>query len=152
MSGASIIWKAILQSISLIKRDPAWKVGNGVQVRIGLDAWSGCGNGHILPHPLCNFLQDSCITHLSHITDDIQDRWQNQTWKDHRTLNILTFWVDDWQRFIGSLEEANVCINDNQDVLMWALDPQGRYSPKSGYAYTMAARHTGDFSWWWSHI
>ena len=121
-------------------------------MRIALDAWSGCGNGHILPCPLCNFLNVSGITHLSHIAVASRDSWENQNWKDHRTLNIPDIWVEDWQSFIGSLEEENVCISDNQDVLIWALDPHGRYSPKSGYAYASAARLTGDSSWWWSHI
>lgn len=67
-------------------------------------------------------------------------------------LNIPARWEKDWQRFIGSLEEENVWINDNQDALIWALDPHGRYSPKVGYASSMVARQIGDISWWWRHL
>lgn len=49
ITGASIIWKAITQSIIFIKEGRAWQIGNGEKVRLGIDAWSGCGNAHILP-------------------------------------------------------------------------------------------------------
>lgn len=65
---------------------------------------------------------------------------------DHRMLNILDAWVADWQIFIDSLEEANVWIIDKHDVLICATNPQGSYSPKVGYAYSMAAKHSGEFS------
>lgn len=44
----SIIWKVVLQSFDLIGQGLAWKVGNGRNVTIGLDPWSGCGQGHLL--------------------------------------------------------------------------------------------------------
>jgi len=49
---ASNIWKAISQPLSLIKDGLAWKIGNGEQVRLGIDAWIECDNAHILPRAL----------------------------------------------------------------------------------------------------
>ena len=38
----SICWKAVLWSFDLIGNSLIWKVGNGVNVRIGMDPWVGC--------------------------------------------------------------------------------------------------------------
>lgn len=49
---------------------------------------------------------------------------------DHRMLNIPDVWVEYWQRFIDSLEDANVRISDNHDDLIWAMDPMADIPPK----------------------
>eukprot|EP00253_Pinus_taeda_P016424 PITA_16424 len=150
----SLAWipKGILKRTQQLCCRFLWRGQNSVQVMIRLDAWSGCGNAHILPRPLCNFLQASGISHLAHIAIANQDSWQNQTWMDHKMLNIPDVWVEDRHRFISSLEEANVRISDNHDDLIWVMDPHGIYSPKASYASLMVARHTRDFSWWWGHL
>ena len=41
-SGISICWKSVLWFFNLIGEFLVWKVGNGANVRIGLDPWAGC--------------------------------------------------------------------------------------------------------------
>ena len=38
----SICWKAVLWAFDTIGTNLVWKVGNGVDLRIGLDPWVGC--------------------------------------------------------------------------------------------------------------
>lgn len=46
--GVSVIWKVVLQPFDLIVQGLAWKVGNGRNVRIGLDPWPCSVQGHLL--------------------------------------------------------------------------------------------------------
>ena len=36
-SGVSVNWKVILKSMEVIRQGLAWKVGNGIQLHVGLD-------------------------------------------------------------------------------------------------------------------
>lgn len=48
-NGSSIIWKAISHSISIIKRGLTLRIRTSEIVPLGIDAWLGCANAHILP-------------------------------------------------------------------------------------------------------
>ena len=51
-----ICWKAVLWSFDLIGNFLSWKVGSGINVRIGLDPWVGCKCRHALPFSLVDKL------------------------------------------------------------------------------------------------
>lgn len=65
----SIIWKAVLTSLPLIRYGLTWRIHQRSAVHIGVDPWIGCGNAHRLPAELIAFLVDQGLSHLSHITD-----------------------------------------------------------------------------------
>ena len=45
----SVVWKAVLKSLDVIRHGLAWKVGNGRRVRIGIGPWIGSDLNHIHP-------------------------------------------------------------------------------------------------------
>eukprot|EP00253_Pinus_taeda_P031947 PITA_31947 len=47
-SGISSVWKALLNSMPLIRDNLVWKVNDGTLARIGMDPWIGSGGRHIL--------------------------------------------------------------------------------------------------------
>jgi len=57
-ASCSIIWKVVLKYFDLVEEGLAWKIGNGTQVRLGVDPWPGSGHAHILPHDLLAHLHD----------------------------------------------------------------------------------------------
>eukprot|EP00253_Pinus_taeda_P035221 PITA_35221 len=54
----SNIWKAIIDTIPLLREGITWRIREGNAVCIGIDSWVGCGNAHRLHNGLINHLQD----------------------------------------------------------------------------------------------
>jgi len=55
---ASIIWKFVIKSFSLIGDWLVWRVGRGDNIRIGEDPWVGCEGKHRIPPPLVLSLRE----------------------------------------------------------------------------------------------
>lgn len=148
-SSSSIIWRAITQSISIIRRGLAWCISNGEVVCIGKDAWSGCGNVHILSLELRQSLEAAGITQLSQITDEENSTWLSQAWKSAQDLMIPNIWRNEWIIYIGALEDSYVRITDREDDIIWAASPRGRYTPKDGYTFLITEQEPVVAEWWW---
>eukprot|EP00253_Pinus_taeda_P017324 PITA_17324 len=53
---SSVIWKATIEGFSVIEQGPAWKVGDGRNVKIGRDPWVGCNESFALSPSLLRHL------------------------------------------------------------------------------------------------
>ena len=63
--GVSSIWRGFLQSIPWLGSHLAWKVGNGVDIWIGIDPIIGVSSTHLLLEELRSYLEDLDIKTLS---------------------------------------------------------------------------------------
>eukprot|EP00253_Pinus_taeda_P008243 PITA_08243 len=110
----SNIWKAVLQSLPLLRDGITWRIKEGNSVRIGVDPWVGCGNSH---RANTTFLQ--------------------QAWASPRTLELPERWHPVWRDYTEALSQAHIQLTDGHDELIWAIAPHGTYSPKMGYITLM---------------
>ena len=94
LTGISVIWKAVINSISYIRDGLAWRIRSVTSVWVGLDPWTGSGNAYHLPQDLITFLSNAGITHLDHIADlgtpTYSPKLGNQPFKlEFRTYGIM---------------------------------------------------------------
>ena len=64
-SGGSVIWKAIVNSFSLIENSLAWDVGTRENFLIGRDPWMGSLQQHLIPPNVIEELGHVGITSLN---------------------------------------------------------------------------------------
>jgi len=92
-TGVSIIWKAVIKSLDIIRVGITWKIQSGMKVRIVLDPWIRCGNIYRLPDDPKSFLIDRNITHIGHIAEFERSTPFQQAWKTDPRLNIPHQWT-----------------------------------------------------------
>ena len=66
-TGGSVIWKAIVNSFSLIENNLAWDVGNGENFLISRDPWMGSSQQHLIPPDVIEELGHVGITSLNQL-------------------------------------------------------------------------------------
>lgn len=87
-SNVSIHWKALVQCFPLVGRWLVWKVGNGEQVRIGVDPWVGYKNKFRFPYWLIEMLQDRGICTLNQAVNQVNTNIWQQGWKKVDSLGL----------------------------------------------------------------
>ena len=115
----SICWKAMLWSFDLIGNFLIWKVGNGVNVRIGVDPWVGYKWRHILPISLVDKLHSAGLFFLSDIGCLDISLLNNQGWFT-TTLIGLTDQQDItcWNEYLALLKTSHVRLTGDEDLLI----------------------------------
>eukprot|EP00253_Pinus_taeda_P019711 PITA_19711 len=150
--GISSVWKALLNSLPLIKDNLVWRVNDGSLARIGMDPWPGCGGRHILPEDLIQQLHSQAIRVLEDIANPQNSSIFEQHWKAAHQINLPPVWHQDWMDYIISLLEAHIRIKQGPDELMWHLSRNGIYTPKTGYLALISHKIPDAISFWWKIV
>lgn len=148
-TGVSNIWKAILDSMPLIRDDLTWRISDGTFIRIGCGPWIGCKNAHQLPKGLLQNVNEKGITHIVRIMDQERSTFLHQAWKSTHSLLLPLQWHQAWSTFTTTLMESHIRLREWEDEITWAIAKNGRYSPKEGYLQ-LANRHKPQHTetWW----
>lgn len=126
----SIIWKAVLESMSLIQGGLTWRIHSGASVRLWIDPYIKFGNTHRLPDELKTHLIAKGITYISHIANREHSTFAQQAWKSGRALQIPKPWQQQWKEYTDALTESHIRILEGEDEIRWAPAKHGRYTPK----------------------
>eukprot|EP00253_Pinus_taeda_P033651 PITA_33651 len=148
----SNIWKAVIESIPLLRDGITWRIKEGNAVRIGMDPWVGCGNSHRLPADLIHYLHDRGIMHIKHIGDQANSSFLQQAWLSARALGLPNHWTDEWKEFTSALTQAQIRLTEGLDEIIWAHAKHGVYTPKLGYIRLMDPHKPPDLHPTWKSI
>jgi hypothetical protein len=61
VSNSSIVWKALDNAFPIIDSWIAWKIGNGKNIRVGLDPWVGSSENYRLPEATLASLHEAGV-------------------------------------------------------------------------------------------
>ena len=132
-SGISICWKSVLWSFNLIGDFLVWKVGNGADVRIGLDPWVGCKWRHSLPSHLTDILHSAGLFFLKDIGSSSVSHLMEQGWLNVEALGFVEAHdIISWTGYLAILKSSHIKLKNEADVLVWNKSKSGKYSPKDG--------------------
>jgi len=86
---ALVVWKATMESFSIVEDGLSWHVGNGEKLRIGIDPWVGCNEGFILSREIMDSLHTQGFEFLNRIArEDLSTNW-HQGWKTWEDLQLV---------------------------------------------------------------
>ena len=141
-----------MRYFSIIESSLSWDVGNGEKVQVGRDPWLGSEQQHVLPDEVINALALRGITTLNQLADQrLEDPWI-QHWKSAYLLGLGEPEAAFLENYIRGLQSAHIQISEQEDVLIWDLDPEGVYTPKAGYLKLSAEVGVREEVWWWRSL
>jgi len=147
--GGSVIWKAVVKAFPLIESNLAWAVGNGEKLKIGKDPWIGSELHHVLPGHVIHSLRQRGIVYLSQLSDPRpEDPWI-QHWRRAHSLGLEPHVAEPLENYIRDLVRAHIHLIDQEDELVWEVDPSGKYTPKIGYMKLSHMEDQREIEWWW---
>jgi len=150
--GISVIWKAVINSFSIISSKLAWKIGNGEKVRIGVDPWQGSSQHHIMAPRALEALNARGIVSLNQLADETNSTLWAQGWRNVGTLGMDNDVIPELEKYIKALKKSHIRLREREDILIWEKDPGGIYTPKAGYrAISLESIHH-DSKWWWKKL
>ena len=120
-SSASYAWKSIIKGLEVIKRGTVWRIGDGTSIRIWQDRW--------LPDRQIGKIISPCWPEVSEATVSMFINPATCSWKS----KLLEKYLLEFK--IAAIRSIPLCRTQQQDKLIWPLNPNGAHSVKSGYKF-----------------
>lgn len=147
--GGSIFWRSVRKNLHWILNGLSWHIGNGRQVRIGLDPFAGITDeSYRLPEQLVIKLQSRGYGRLANIR--CASGSSLHYWLSSRDLGLSSLEVVYWNRYLDILHRHGIRLTNNDDVLVWDGAPDGNITAKSLYTH-LIMDHTYPKEVGWKH-
>ena len=106
-----------MQTVFWVGCGLAWQVGNGEDIRIGIDPIIGTENLVVLPQGLRDYLEDYSIITLAQARNF--SLGAKSYWYTAEDLDLGREWRLLWNKFISGLEFGRVRLSSQRDSLIW---------------------------------
>ena len=104
----------------------AWKVGNGLQVVLGVDTFIGGDHIYKLLEPLCDYLNNMGFNYLGHIRNLASSVPLQNYWLSANDIGFVgtwaikwSTWAIKWNHFIDGLNYVGIKLSEEPDSLVW---------------------------------
>ena len=115
-----------------IGKGTIWQVGNGSDIRLGVDPIVGLSNSFILPDDLRAYLEDYGINILAKARN--KSPFAAGYWFTVEELDLGGDWKYLWNKYIRGLEYNRIRLSDLYDTLLWSHSNYvGMISAAKGY-------------------
>ena len=115
----SVVWRALLKSIPLLKSWLAWKPGDGWNIRVGRDSIVGLDKGWRLSDALLTRLMNRNIFFLAQAAKrNVANSWT--VWYSLVELGFMDALGIEWDNYINLLRNVGICLNSAKDCLFWS--------------------------------
>jgi hypothetical protein len=85
---------------------------------------------NILPPRVTHELRSKGFFSLEQIVNwEMSTNWQHK-WLIREEIGLGEDLAEVWKPYTNALKDSNVKLGENEDQLLWSLDPFGTYAPK----------------------
>ena len=117
VSGASVIWKGFISTITWLGKGLIWMAGNGENIKVGVDPISGMGSCYVLPLDLRIYLEDYGITTLAQARNCTKEA--SNYWLTAVDLDLSGNWHSLWDDYVSGLEQGRIRLKPSPDHFLW---------------------------------
>ena len=100
------IWKGFLLTFPWLGKGILWQVGNGSDIRLGVDPVVGLGSSFILPGDLRAYLEDYGICTLAQARNETS--FASGYWFTAEDLDLCGDWKSCWENYVRGLEYSRI--------------------------------------------
>ena len=99
-------------------------MGNGLNIRLGMDPIVGHNSLYLLPADLRDYLHDLGISTLAQAQNLDGCGLDGYNWYTASDLYLSGEWVDQWCSVVEGLTHGGIRIGTGEDTLLWLYDKQ----------------------------
>ena len=105
--------------MSWITRYLGCNIGNGKNIKVGIDPIADVSSEYTLPEDLRSYLEDYGILTLSNAHNRGIATSSTDYWISADELELGGLWKEAQSNYIKGLEHGGICINNQPDTLVW---------------------------------
>lgn len=151
-SGASVVWRGLLKSLPLLKKQLGWVVGRGIWAYVGIDPIMGLKEDYHLSLYLLRALQAKNIEVLAQVLSG-NDSGASSRWLNSVDLGLIGRVASEWDGYILRLQTAGITVSKEPDCLVWDWkDSNEDISAQRAYDFLVQDRVSRSNCWWFKYL
>jgi hypothetical protein len=125
LKGISNCWRALTTSLPIITDWLVWKLGNGWDIRLGVDPLIGAQSFYKLSVNLVNTFHSKGIKFLAQVASLDVGVLNVFNWKSAEMLGLSGEQKEEWEIYVKGLKLSGFVLTVETDSLVWSWDNKG---------------------------
>ena len=122
VNGTLYFWNGFIRIFEWITCQLGWRVGNGLNIKVGVEPIAGPNSLHLLSKELRDYLNGLGISFLAQAQNlDVCDS-EGPKWYSATDLLLGGDWAAQWCSYVKGLTHGGIRIGNAEDKLLWMYD------------------------------